>query len=44
VQFRTGARPNMRFNQMLLSPYIGNGSPVQQTMWVDDILVATAKP
>ncbi len=44
AQFRTGRHPNMRFNQMLLSPYIGNGSPVQQTMWVDDILVATARP
>lgn len=44
AQFRTGARPNQRFNQMLFAPYIGNGSPVAQTMWVDDLLLATARP
>jgi hypothetical protein len=44
AQFRTGARPNMLFNQMLLSPYIGPGSSVAQTVWYDDILIATARP
>lgn len=44
AQFRTGQHPNMRFNQMLLSPYIGNGSPVAQTVWYDDLYVATARP
>lgn len=44
VQFRTGAHPDMRFNQMILSPYIGPGSPVAQTMWIDDIMLATARP
>jgi VWFA-related protein len=41
---RTGKHPDMKFNQLLLTPYIGDGSPVDQTMWMDDLLVATAKP
>lgn len=44
VQFRTGARPNQRFNQLFVSPYIGDGSPVDQTMWLDDIRIATGRP
>lgn len=44
AQFRTGAYPDMRFNQMLVAPYIGAGSPVAQSMWIDDILLATARP
>lgn len=31
----------MRFNQLLIAPYIGAGSPVEQTMWVDDLRLAT---
>jgi hypothetical protein len=42
--FRTGAHPNIKFHQFLISPYIGDGSPVDQYMWVDDLVVATAKP
>ncbi len=44
VLFRTGAHPTMEFNQFLLGPYIGDGSPVDQTMWIDDITVATSHP
>lgn len=44
VVFRTGAHANMKFNQFILSPYIGDGSPRAQTMWVDDLLVGTALP
>jgi hypothetical protein len=44
VLFRTGVHASMRFNQFLVAPYIGDGSPVDQTMWVDDLTVATAKP
>jgi hypothetical protein len=42
--FRTGAHPTMQFNQLLMAPYIGDGSPVTQTLWFDDILVMTARP
>jgi len=44
VLLRTGAHPNMMFNQLLIGPYIGSGSPVDQTMWVDNLTVATALP
>ena len=44
VLFRTGAHPTMQFNQFLLAPYIGDGSPVDQTMWIDDLTVGTARP
>lgn len=44
VLFRTGAHPTMAFNQFLLGPYIGDGSPVDQTMWIDDLTVGTSRP
>ena len=44
VVLRTGANPDMRFNQFLIAPWIGDGSPVDQTMWVDDLIVADARP
>jgi hypothetical protein len=44
VLFRTGAHPTMQFNQFMLAWYIGDGSPVDQTVWIDDLTVATAKP
>lgn len=43
VQFRTGANPSMQFDQFLIAPWIGVGSPVAQTMWVDDVVVATGR-
>jgi len=43
VMFRTAANPTMMFNQLLIAPYIGDGSPVEQTMWVDDLTVADAR-
>ena len=44
ILYRTGARPNIQFRQFAIAPYIGDGSPVDQTMWVDDLLIATARP
>jgi len=43
ILFRTGARPTVQFNQFLLTPYIGDGSPVDQSMWVDNLRVGTAR-
>jgi hypothetical protein len=40
ILMRTGAHPDMRFDQFLIAPYIGDGSPVDQTMWIDDLVVA----
>ncbi len=44
VLMRTGAHPTLKFKQIVLSPYIGDGSPVDQTVWYDDLVVATSKP
>jgi hypothetical protein len=41
---RTGAHPTMKFNQFLMVPYIGDGSPADQAFWVDNLMVATARP
>ncbi len=44
VLFRTGKYPSMKFNQFVIAPYIGDGSPVDQTLWIDDLAVATSRP
>ena len=44
VLFRTGVHTTMKFNQFLIAPYIGVGSPVTQTMWVDNLTIGTAHP
>jgi hypothetical protein len=43
VLYRTGAHPTLQFSQFLIAPYIGDGSPVDQSMWVDNLRVATAR-
>jgi hypothetical protein len=43
VVLRTAANPTMMFNQFIIAPYIGDGSPVDQTFWVDDLTVATGR-
>jgi uncharacterized protein YjdB len=43
ILFRTGARPTIQFNQFLLAPYIGDGSPIDQSMWIDNLRVGTAR-
>ncbi len=40
VQLRTAACPAMLFNQLTFTPYFGNGSPVAQTVWYDDLIIA----
>lgn len=40
---RTGRFPEMRFNQLMLGPFIGDGSPRDQTAWLDDLVVATGR-
>jgi uncharacterized protein YjdB len=44
VLMRTGVRSTIAFDQFLIAPYIGDGSPVDQTMWVDNLTVATSPP
>lgn len=43
VLFRTGANPDMAFDQFLIAPYIGDGSPVEQVFWVDELVVADGR-
>ena len=44
ILLRTGARPTIQFHQFMIAPYIGDGSPVDQYMWIDDLTVATGRP
>jgi len=44
ILYRTGARPTIQFRQFLIAPYMRDGSPVDQYMWIDDLIVATGKP
>ena len=44
ILFRTAAHPDMKFNQLLYGPYIGVGSPINQTWWVDDLTVMDGIP
>ena len=43
VVLRTGQYPNMKFNQLILKPFMNpaGGSPVTQTIWYDDIEIRT---
>ena len=45
VVLRSTDFPNMRFNQFLLAPYFGPGLlPHEQTLWIDELVVATRRP
>jgi hypothetical protein len=44
ILLRTASHATLSFNQFAMLPYIGDGSPVAQSFWVDDLVVATAKP
>lgn len=44
ILMRTAQFPDMKFNQFLIAPYIGDGSPLEQTMWIDNLTVATSRP
>jgi hypothetical protein len=43
ILFRTGARATLQISQFVIAPYIGDGSPVDQSMWVDSLTVAAAR-
>ncbi len=44
VLYRTGAHPTMQFDQLIIGFYIGDGSPVAQQVWLDDLVVMTGRP
>jgi uncharacterized protein YjdB len=41
--FRTAAHPTLQFTQFLIAPYIGDGSPVDQSIFIDNLRVATSR-
>jgi hypothetical protein len=43
IMYRTGARASLQFQQFVVGPYM-NSSPVDQTAWYDDLIVATSHP
>jgi hypothetical protein len=43
ILFRTGTHPTLQFNQFLIGPYIGDGSPVDQSMFIDNLRLATGR-
>lgn len=43
VIIRTNQYPTMKFNQFIIAPWIGDGSPVDQTFWVDNLLIANSR-
>jgi uncharacterized protein YjdB len=43
ILYRTGARPTLQFSQFLIAPYIGDGSPADQSMFIDNLRLATSR-
>ena len=44
VVFRTAQRSTLQFHQFVIAPYIGDGSPVEQTFWIDELTIANEPP
>jgi len=42
--YRNGQNPTMKWRTFVIAPWIGDGSPQAQTMWIDDLTVANAIP
>jgi hypothetical protein len=44
VQYRTNQDATKKWAQFVLSPWIGDGSPITQSMWLDELTVGTTEP
>ena len=44
IYFRTAVNATMQFRTFVMAPYIGDGSPRDQHMWIDDLVVRTTRP
>jgi hypothetical protein len=44
VLLRTGTNASMKFDKLVIAPYIGDGSPVTQSLWIDSLTVGTGRP
>jgi hypothetical protein len=43
IVYRTNQNANMKWRQLVLGPWIGDGSPKAQSMWLDELTLATAR-
>lgn len=41
VVIRTGANPDLKWNQVMLAPYFHNGTPKAQKFWIDDLTITS---
>ena len=44
ILYRTAQDATKKWSQFILAPYIGDGAPIAQTMWMDELTVGTASP
>jgi hypothetical protein len=44
IVYRTNQDATKKWSQFVLAPYMGDGSPVAQTMWIDELTVGTGEP
>ena len=44
ISYRTGQDATKMWNQFIIGPYIGDGSPIAQTMWIDELTVGSDNP
>jgi hypothetical protein len=44
VVFRTNQHPTMKWATFVIAPWIGDGSPQAQTMWIDELSIDTELP
>ena len=44
ITFRTGQNFDMLFNQFIIAPFMGGGSPIVQTIWYDNLKIENSKP
>lgn len=43
VLYRTNQDATKKWAQFVLAPYIGTGSPIAQTMWIDELTIGTGR-
>lgn len=44
VLYRTNQDATKKWAQFVLAPYMGDGSPIAQSMWIDELTVGTSPP
>jgi hypothetical protein len=44
IVYRTNQDATKKWSQFVFAPYIGDGSPIAQTMWIDELTVGTGVP